>query len=210
MPLGLDGKVALVTGAASGIGRTTALTFARAGAKVVVADVDSSGGEETVTMIKDEGGDSAFVHADVSQARQVEAMVSQAVETFGRLDTAHNNAGVASAKVPMADFDEEDWDREMSVNLKGVWLCMKYEIPQMVTQGGGAIVNTSSMSGLVGRPSVMRTMWAVALTSALTSASTSRTSSPSLSGRDSRAMYSVSAGLRTTICIFLREKICGF
>ncbi len=144
-----DGKVALVTGAASGIGRASALAFAREGARVVVADVAVDGGEETVRLIADAGGEATFVKADVSKANEVEALVQKAVQTFGRLDYAHNNAGMLGAWAQTADCTEEEFDRVIAVNLKGVWLCMRYEIPQMLAWGGGAIVNTSSSSGLV-------------------------------------------------------------
>lgn len=146
----LDGKVALITGAGSGIGRASALAFAKEGAKVVVADVVAEGGEETVRMIKEKGGEAIFVKCDVSKASEVEAMIKKNVETFGHLDCAHNNAGIEGATASTADYREEDWDRLLSINLKGVWLCMKYEIPQMLKQGKGAIVNTASIAGLVG------------------------------------------------------------
>jgi NAD(P)-dependent dehydrogenase (short-subunit alcohol dehydrogenase family) len=146
----LTGKVALVTGAGSGIGRASALTFSREGAKVVVADVVIEGGEETVGMIKKAGGEALFVRADVSQAAEVEALINTAVATYGRLDCAHNNAGIAGKATTIADSTEESWDRTIAINLKGVWLCMKYEIPQMLKQGGGAIVNTASDAGLIG------------------------------------------------------------
>src|SRR5882724_12217746 len=145
-----EGKVALVTGAASGIGRASALAFARDGAKAVVADILVEGGEETVGMIKETGGDAVFVRADVSKAGEVETLIQKIVETYGRLDYAHNNAGIAGADAPTADCTEENWDHTIAINLKGVWLCMKYEIPQMLKQGGGAIVNTASTAGLVG------------------------------------------------------------
>lgn len=145
-----DGKVALVTGAGSGIGRASAMAFAQEGATVVVADIVVEGGEETVKLIKDAGGEASFVKADVSQATEVEAMVNKAVETYGRLDYAHNNAGIEGAMSSTVDCTEETWDSTININLKGVWLCMKYEIPQMLKQGGGAIVNTSSIAGLVG------------------------------------------------------------
>ncbi len=146
----LDGKVALVTGAGSGIGRSTALLFASDGAKVVAADVVVDGGEETVNMIKGAGGQAIFVKTDVTQADEVEAMVRKTVEDYGRLDYAFNNAGIEGEPVSLTRCSEESWDRVLSVNLKGVWLCMKHEIRQMLKQGGGAIVNTSSVAGLVG------------------------------------------------------------
>ena len=148
----LAGKVALVTGAGSGIGRASALTFAREGAKVVVADVVVEGGEETSGMIKRAGGEALFVKADVSQAAEVEALINKTLATYGRLDCAHNNAGIEGAVATTAECTEENWDRIIAINLKGVWLCMKYEIPQMLKQGGGAIVNTASGAGLVGIP----------------------------------------------------------
>ncbi len=150
MELHLASKVALVTGASSGIGRASALALAEAGAKVLVADIDHEGGEETVRLIKDAGGEAVFQRTDVSKADEVEAMVRQAVEIWGRLDCAHNNAGISEARVLTADLTEEVWDRTIDINLKGVWLCMKHEIRQMSEQGGGAIVNTASVVGLVG------------------------------------------------------------
>jgi NAD(P)-dependent dehydrogenase (short-subunit alcohol dehydrogenase family) len=147
----LEGKVALVTGGGSGIGRASVLAFAREGAKVVVADVNVEGGAETVRLIKEADGEAIFVKVDVSQATEVEAMVNQTVETYGRLDCAFNNAGIAGTPlVSTADYVEEVWDDVISINLKGVWLCLKYEILQMLKQGGGAIVNTASVAGLVG------------------------------------------------------------
>jgi NAD(P)-dependent dehydrogenase (short-subunit alcohol dehydrogenase family) len=143
-------KVALVTGAASGIGRATALAFAREGAKVIVADVQEAGGAETVDLIRQQGGEAAFVRCDVSQAAQAEALVAACVEKYGRLDSAHNNAGILGRSASTVECTEANWDSVMAVNLKGVWLCLKYEIAQMLTQGSGAIVNTSSTAGLRG------------------------------------------------------------
>ena len=153
----LEGKVALITGAASGIGRVSSLTFAREGAKVVVVDVNADSGEETVTQIKESGGDALFFQADVSKASDVEAMVNTAVQTFGRLDCAFNNAGIIGGGVGGAlthEHPEDLFDRVISVNLKGVWLCLKYEIAQMIEQGGGAIVNASAAAGLVANTNV--------------------------------------------------------
>jgi NAD(P)-dependent dehydrogenase (short-subunit alcohol dehydrogenase family) len=151
MPGQLEGKAALVTGGGSGIGRATALAFGREGAKVVVSDVNADGGEETVSTIKEAGGESTFVHADVSRAADVEAMIQRVLQVYGRLDCAYNNAGIeGESTVRLHEYPEEHWDRLMSINLKGVWLCLKYEIPVMLEQGGGAIVNTASGAGLVG------------------------------------------------------------
>jgi len=148
----LDGKTALVTGGGSGIGRATSLAYARDGARVVVADVNVEGGEETVQQIKEAGGDAILVHVDVAKPDDTQAMVAQAVEAFGSLDCAFNNAGISGGRDRLltADYSEEDWDRVISINLKGVWLCMKAEIPQMLKQGSGAIVNTASIAGLAG------------------------------------------------------------
>lgn len=146
----LDGKVALVTGAGSGIGRASARALAREGAKVVVSDVVVEGGEETVRMIEESGGEATFVKADVSKASEVEALVNSAVEAYGKLDCAHNNAGIEGTMGSTVECGEENWDRTININLKGVWLGLKYEIPRMSEGGGGAIVNTASVAGLVG------------------------------------------------------------
>ena len=145
-----DGRVALVTGGASGIGKGTARVFAREGAKVIVStDSNVKGGEETVRLIKESGGEALFVKCDVTRESEVEAMVDTCVQTYGRLDYAFNNAGVGPDGkrlpfAPIVDCPEDIWDRTLDVNLKGVFLCMKYEIKQMMKQGYGAIVNTSS------------------------------------------------------------------
>ncbi len=144
------GKVALVTGSGAGIGRASAVAFAKEGAKVVVTDIAVEGGNETVEIIKKAGGEAIFVKADVSKASEVETLINKVISTYGRLDYAHNNAGIEGKMVLTADCTEEDWDRIININLKGIWLCMKNEIPQMLKQGGGAIVNTSSIAGLVG------------------------------------------------------------
>lgn len=144
-------KVALVTGAASGIGRASARIFAREGAKVLVADLNVAGGEETVQLIRDAGGEAFFKSCDVTNEKQVAAMVQAAVDQYGRLDCAHNNAGVEGLHARMADQTEENFDLNYQVNQKGVWLCMKHEILQMLKQvDGGSIVNTASGAGLSG------------------------------------------------------------
>ena len=151
MPRELEGKVGLVTGGTSGIGRETAVLFAKAGAKVVVAGRREHEGQETVDLIRAASGECLFVRTDVSKAPEVEAMVQQAIERFGRLDVTFNNAGIEGAYGPIVRQSEEDFDTTINVNLKGVWLCLKYEIRQMLRQGGGgAIVNMASVFGLVG------------------------------------------------------------
>ncbi len=148
----LEGKVAVVTGAAMGIGRASALVFAREGASVVVADIDHEGGRETVALVEAAGGRASFVPADVSSAADVAAMVEHAVRTYGGLDCAHNNAGIAAPLAPLADYPDDGWDRTIAVMLTGVYRCMKAEIPVMLERGGGAIVNTASGVGLVAYP----------------------------------------------------------
>ena len=142
------GKVVIVTGASSGIGRAAAIMFAERGGKVVVAARRIKQGEETVQMIKDAGGEGIFVQTDVRVAAQVENMVKKAVDTYGRLDIAFNNAGKAGVFQSLVDETEEQFYEQLDTNLKGVWLCMKYEIPEILKQGGGAIVNNSSITGL--------------------------------------------------------------
>jgi NAD(P)-dependent dehydrogenase (short-subunit alcohol dehydrogenase family) len=147
----LQGKVALVTGGTSGIGRDTAVLFAKAGARVVIAGRRESEGKETVELVRAAGGQGLFVKADVSKAAEVEALVQRTVEKFGRLDVAFNNAGIEGHWLPITEQSEEDWDRTIDINVKGVWLCLKYEIRQMLKQGGGgAIVNMASAAGLIG------------------------------------------------------------
>ncbi len=147
----LQGKVAIVTGGTSGIGRDAAVLFAKAGAKVVVAGRRESEGNETMDLVRAAGGDGLFVKTDVSQAGEVQALVRKTVEKFGRLDIAFNNAGIEGSFTPVSEQSEEDWDRVIDINLKGVWLCLKYEIQQMLKQGsGGAIVNMASVAGLMG------------------------------------------------------------
>jgi NAD(P)-dependent dehydrogenase (short-subunit alcohol dehydrogenase family) len=146
------GKVAFVTGAASGIGRAAALAFAREGARVVVADVSDHGNQETARMIEDLGGRALAVRCDVTRTEDVKAALDKTVEAFGRLDIAFNNAGAEHKVNATADITEEEWDRIVAINLRGVWACMKHELRQMRTQGSGAIVNCSSLGGLVGLP----------------------------------------------------------
>ncbi len=146
----VEGKVALVTGASGGIGRATSLEFARQGAKVVVSDLLVEAGHETVQLIRAAGGEATFVKTDVTQAPEVRALVGQTLENYGRLDCAFNNAGIEGGMAKTGEYDADRWAQVISINLKGVWLCMKYEIQHMLSHGGGAIVNTASVAGLVG------------------------------------------------------------
>jgi NAD(P)-dependent dehydrogenase (short-subunit alcohol dehydrogenase family) len=150
MKTDLSGKTALITGGTSGIGRETAMQFAKAGARVVVAGRRETEGEKTVELVRAEGGQGFFVKADVSQGAEVEMLVKKTVDKFGRLDIAFNNAGIEGAWAPIAVQSEVDFDSVININLKGVWLCLKYEIRQMMAQGGGVIVNMSSVAGLLG------------------------------------------------------------
>ena len=144
----LDGKVAIVTGGSFGIGRATAIAFTQQGAKVVIVDYIED--NETLDQIKAIGGDAIFVKCDVSKNSDVKAMVERVITKYGRIDFAFNNAGIEGITAPVHECTEENWDRTLNVNLKGVWLCMKYEIEQMLKQGQGAIVNMASVAGLVG------------------------------------------------------------
>jgi NAD(P)-dependent dehydrogenase (short-subunit alcohol dehydrogenase family) len=146
------GKVAFVTGAASGIGRAAALAFARAGASVVVADVADDGNQDTARMIEQFDGRALAVRCDVTRSEEVKAALETAVDAFGRLDVAFNNAGVEHATTATTEITDEEFDRVIAINLRGVFLCMKHEIPLMLEQGGGAIVNTSSGAGVKGFP----------------------------------------------------------
>lgn len=150
----LEGKIALITGGGSGIGRETAVLFAKHGAKVAIADLNPISGQETVNLITGTRGEAFFVQADVAKAAQVENMVNEVVAQYGRLDIAFNNAGIDGIPVRTVDGTEEEYDQIMAVNAKGVWLCLKYEIQQMLRQGGGVIVNTASVAGLIGAHSM--------------------------------------------------------
>ncbi|MGM0769629.1 MAG: SDR family oxidoreductase [Pseudomonadota bacterium] len=149
---GAEQGVAVITGAAAGIGRATALAFAAKGVRVVVADIDEHGGQQVVEAANEAGGDAVFVRCDVTRDDDVQALVAATLERFGRLDYAFNNAGIEVEQSKLADGDEAVFDRIMDINVKGVWRCMKHQIPAMLAQGGGAIVNTASIAGLGAAP----------------------------------------------------------
>jgi NAD(P)-dependent dehydrogenase (short-subunit alcohol dehydrogenase family) len=147
----LHNKVALITGGTTGIGRDTAILFAKNGGKVVVSGRRETEGNETISLVRAAGGDGLFVKSDVSKSSDVQSLIQETIEKFGRLDIAFNNAGIEGNWKPIVEQSEEDWDSVIDINLKGVWLCLKYEIIQMLKQGsGGAIVNMSSIAGLMG------------------------------------------------------------
>jgi len=146
-----EGKVALVTGGTSGIGRETSILFAQKGARVVVAGRREIEGQETIDLIRRAGGEGIFVRADVSRASEVKALVEETVAAYGGLDYAFNNAGIEGHWVPIVEQTEDEWDRTIDINLKGTWMCLKYELQQMLKQGrGGVIVNNASISGFIG------------------------------------------------------------
>ena len=145
-------KVVVITGGASGIGRAAALAFARHGTKVIIGDIDLNGAKDTVASIKDKGGEADCLRVDVTKSTDVQAMVTKAVAQYGGLDFAFNNAGLAGPVVGVVDTSEEDWAHVVATNLTGMWLCMKYEIPEMLKRGKGAIVNNGSVTGLIGVP----------------------------------------------------------
>lgn len=149
-----DGKVALITGGGVGIGRATALAFAREGAKVVIGNRNVASGEEVIKTIQDAGGEATFLRTDVENEDDIKALVDHAVSTFGRLDVAFNNAGIEGLVAPILDQTDDNYFSVMNINVRGVWLSMKYQIPEMLKTGGGAIVNNSSVAGLIGFPGI--------------------------------------------------------
>jgi NAD(P)-dependent dehydrogenase (short-subunit alcohol dehydrogenase family) len=154
MPGRLEGKVALVTGGASGIGEATSRLIPREGGYVVVADVQGDAGQTVVDSIRRDGGDALFIECNVTDRNEVASMIQRVVDEFGRLDCALNNAGIRGPDFVTSDYPEDEWDRVIDVDLKGVWLCMLYELPRMVGQGGGSIVNMASIAGVVAFPFV--------------------------------------------------------
>ncbi len=154
MEMRLANKVAIITGGGSGIGRAMGILFAEEGAKVVVADITDSAGEETIRLIKADGGDAIFVHTDVSKAAEVERLMKTTVETFGKLDILCNNAGVPQKPIPVEATSEAEWDHIYSVNVKGVFLGTKYALLEMKRNGGGSIINTASIGGIRVRPNL--------------------------------------------------------
>ncbi|MEM7347594.1 MAG: SDR family oxidoreductase [Chloroflexota bacterium] len=152
MNYAFEGRVALVTGGASGIGRESALAFAKAGATVVVSDINEIGGAETVQMIRSMSGQAKFIRANIVNQDEVAALIKETVDTYERLDFALNNAGVEGVRARTVDYPEDAWHQVIDINLNGVWYCMKHEIPQMMAQGQGVIVNLASIAGLVGSP----------------------------------------------------------
>jgi NAD(P)-dependent dehydrogenase (short-subunit alcohol dehydrogenase family) len=149
--MSLNGKIAIVTGGGSGIGRSTAMRFAKEGAKVSVADVDALGGEETVSLIRESGADAIFVKTDVKDSNQVIKLINSTTTTFGGLHILVNNAGIGHSEVRSVDLAEEEWDQVIDINLKGVFLGIKYAVPELTKSGGGSIINTSSLLGLKGK-----------------------------------------------------------
>jgi NAD(P)-dependent dehydrogenase (short-subunit alcohol dehydrogenase family) len=147
-----DQKVAIVTGGSSGIGRATAVALAKEGVRIIVGDRRANEGEETVQIVKEAGGDGICIKTDVANEDDVKALVEKTVKVYGRLDYAFNNAGIAETPTSLVEEKPSDFDKIMDVNVRGVWLCMKYEIPQMIQRGSGAIVNMSSGTGLIGSP----------------------------------------------------------